>query len=61
VPRRANGWCTDDNGRALAVVCRADQTPATSRLAERYLAFLEHAHQGDGRFHLRLAYDRRWR
>jgi hypothetical protein len=61
VPRRANGWCTDDNGRALAAVCRAQDDPAVPSLATRYLAFLEHAHQQDGRFHLRLAYDRRWR
>jgi hypothetical protein len=61
VPRRANGWCTDDNGRALAIVCRAHDDPAVEGLATRYLAFLEHAYQADGRFHLRLAYDRRWR
>ena len=61
VPRRANGWCTDDNGRALAVVCRTQDDPAVPRLATRYLAFLEHAHEQDGRFHLRLAFDRRWR
>jgi hypothetical protein len=60
VPRRTNGYCTDDNGRALAVVCRDNWDPRAARLAERYLAFLVHAHEGGGRFHLRLAYDRRW-
>ncbi|MEA2579385.1 MAG: hypothetical protein QOE83_277 [Actinomycetota bacterium] len=60
VPRRANGYCTDDNGRALAVACRDHWDPRAARLAERYLAFLVHAHEGGGRFRLRLGYDRRW-
>lgn len=60
IPRRADGWCTDDNGRALAVVSRAAQDPATERLAERYLAFLVHAHTVGGRFHLRMSSDGRW-
>jgi hypothetical protein len=60
IPRRADGWCTDDNGRALAVVSRSAEDPLTERLAERYLAFLLHAHTAGGRFHLRMAFDRRW-
>ncbi len=60
VPRRAEGWCTDDNGRALAVVSGATEDPVAERLAERYLAFILHAHEGGGRFHLRMAFDRRW-
>jgi hypothetical protein len=59
VPRRANGWCTDDNGRALAVACRAND-PAASRLIPTYLAFLLHAHEGEGRFRLRMGFDHRW-
>lgn len=60
VPRRAHGYCTDDNGRALAAVSRDRNDPRATELAETYLAFLVHAHQGEGTFHLRLAYDRRW-
>jgi hypothetical protein len=59
IPRRANGWCTDDNGRALAVACRSDD-PRAPQLIPTYLAFLLHAHQGGGRFHLRMGFDRRW-
>lgn len=59
VPLRAHGWCTDDNGRALALVCRSDDRGA-ERLAGTYLAFLVHAHDGMGRFRLRLAFERRW-
>ena len=60
VPRRAHGYCTDDNGRALAAVTRDSHDPRATMLAQTYLAFLVHAHQGDGVFHLRLSYDRRW-
>jgi hypothetical protein len=59
IPRRDNGWCTDDNGRALAVVSRS-QDAAAPALAPTYLAFLVHAHEGGGRFHLRMSYDRQW-
>jgi hypothetical protein len=59
VPRRADGWCTDDNGRALAVACRSDD-PAAPALIPVYLAFLADAHRGGGRFQLRLGFDRRW-
>jgi hypothetical protein len=59
VPRRADGWCTDDNGRALAVACRSDD-PAAPALIPIYLAFLADAHLGGGRFHLRMGFDRRW-
>ncbi len=59
VPRRADGWCTDDNGRALAVACRSDDLLAPA-LIPVYLAFLAHAHEGEGRFHLRMGFDRRW-
>jgi hypothetical protein len=59
VPRYAGGYCTDDNGRALALVSEVGGDGAAS-FARRYLAFLVHAHLGDGRFRLRLGYDRRW-
>jgi hypothetical protein len=59
LPRRALGYCTDDAGRALAVVARSDE-PGAERLAERYLAFLVQAHEGGGRFRLRMGFDRTW-
>ncbi len=59
VPRRSHGYCVDDNGRALAVVSNVGGGGAL-RLARCYLAFLRHSHIGDGLFHLRLGYDRRW-
>ena len=60
VPNRRHGYCTDDNGRALAVVARGGNLQLRS-LAESYLAFLEHAHLDHGHFALRMTYDRRWR
>lgn len=59
VPRYGDGYCTDDNGRALALVSEIGGAEAPA-LARRYLAFLVHAHVGDGRFRLRLGYDRHW-
>lgn len=60
VPRRDHGYCTDDNGRALAVVSRDRRDPRAAGLAGRYLAFLLHAHTESGAFHLRMSFDRRW-
>lgn len=59
IPRRSNGWCTDDNGRGLALVSRSDE-PEAERLAAIYLGFLAHAHLGGGHFGLRMGYDQRW-
>ena len=49
-------------GRQRAWARRRQPVPGADaeRLAAIYLAFLAHAHQGGGRFRLRLAYDRRW-
>jgi hypothetical protein len=60
LPRRSHGYCTDDAGRALAVAVRAGDDADAMLLAERCLAFLAHAHEGEGRFHIRMAFDRRW-
>jgi len=60
LPRRSHGYCTDDAGRALAVAVRAGDDADALRLAERCLAFLVHAHEGDGRFRLRMGFNRRW-
>ena len=59
LPHRALGYCTDDAGRGLAVAVRSDDADAED-LAERWLAFLVQAHEGDGRFRLRMGFDRRW-
>ena len=47
------GYCTDDNGRALALACRAPGDPYAEELAHQSLAFVERAHLGSGRFRLR--------
>ena len=67
VPRRAHGYCTDDNARALIVAVRAaEHVGATSHirttpLAGRYLSFLDSAlDEKTGRFRNFLSYDRRW-
>ncbi|WP_245734105.1 glycosyltransferase [Sporolactobacillus nakayamae] len=69
IPRRSEGYSTDDNARALWLVSEwqrllADD-PATTeepvqlvRLSEIYLSFLEYAQQPDGHFHNNFAYDR---
>lgn len=62
VPDRAHGYCTDDVARGLLVLMREPAlAPALVELAGRYLAFLQHAALGGGRFHNRLSYDRVWR
>jgi hypothetical protein len=59
LPHRSLGYCTDDAGRGLVVAIRSDQAGA-EELAERWLSFLVQAHQEDGRFRLRMGFDRCW-
>jgi hypothetical protein len=59
VPRRANGYTTDDNARALLATC-SQERPELIRATETYLAFLYHAYAGGGRFRNRLLYERTW-
>jgi len=59
LPHRSLGYCTDDAGRGLAVAVTSQDVRA-EELAERWLAFLMQAHEGDGRFRLRMSFDRRW-
>jgi hypothetical protein len=59
LPHRSLGYCTDDAGRGLAVAVRSDD-PDAEELAERWLSFLVQAHEGDGRFRIRMGFDRRW-
>jgi hypothetical protein len=60
-PRTEHGFCTDDNARALIMVCRRSPTDtATTRLATTYLHFLLASATSDGRFHNRRHADGRW-
>jgi hypothetical protein len=59
LPHRSLGYCTDDAGRGLAVAVRSEEAGA-EELAERWLSFLVQAHEGEGRFRLRMGFDRRW-
>lgn len=59
LPHRSLGYCTDDAGRGLAVAARSKEADAEG-LAERWLSFLVQAHEADGRFRLRMGFDRRW-
>jgi hypothetical protein len=66
VPRREDGYCLDDNARALLVavlVAEADGGGHDSdgALAHSYLAFVRHAWNGDAaRFRNFMSYDRSW-
>ncbi|MCL6637916.1 MAG: glycosyl transferase, partial [Alicyclobacillus sp.] len=70
IPRRSEGYSTDDNARALwlmTLVARwaeqegdANTRAITGRLADTYVAFLAWVQETDGRFHNNIAYDRRW-
>ncbi|MCL1978337.1 MAG: hypothetical protein FWG55_09615 [Candidatus Bathyarchaeota archaeon] len=63
IPKRGEGYTTDDNARAL-VVCaqhsdiKNDQQ--INRLANIYLAFLNYMQKPNGSFHNYLGYDRRF-
>jgi hypothetical protein len=63
IPRRSEGYTTDDNARALVAAVRyhrlfGDQT--VNSLAQVYLAFLNHMQKPDGSFHNYLSYERRF-
>ena len=66
IPRYEDGYCLDDNARALLLTTRLDdaavEDPAVVRaLHARYLAFVSYAFdRGSGRFRNFLSYDRRW-
>ncbi len=67
VPRYADGYCLDDNARALLAMAyvesagTVDDAAAIRMLASRYLAFVSAAFNHEtGRFRNFLAYDRRW-
>ncbi len=66
VPNYNEGYCTDDNARALIVSTLLEEIGGESEkvaaeLSPRYLAFLWHAYNNqNGRFRNFFSYDRRW-
>ncbi len=65
VPDRNDGYCTDDNARALVVTLEAEEFFSEDRsldvLASRYLSFLHYAfHEESGRFRNFMTFDRKW-
>lgn len=65
VPNFHEGYCTDDNARALLLTVLLEQTgddsPEVRALASRYAAFLHYAFIPEKRrFHNFLSFDRRW-
>lgn len=66
VPRLSDGYCVDDNARALLLMAALEEAGTeddrTVRdLASRYLAFVSHAFNASaGRFRNFMTYSRRW-
>ena len=66
IPSFSDGYCTDDNARALLLMTQVEEAgteaPHVVRaLATRYLAFMSHAFdETSGRFHNFLTYARAW-
>jgi hypothetical protein len=65
VPSFAEGYCTDDNARALLLTLMLQQSghssPRISELAATYAAFLNHAFDRKShRFRNFMSFDRRW-
>jgi len=63
VPRRASGYTTDDNARALRLCARLWRQHPSDRMLGRittYLSFLEHARCPVRGFHNFLSYQRDW-
>ncbi len=65
VPNFAEGYCTDDNARALVLALMLQQlgqgTPRIDAQATTYAAFLNHAFDRPSRrFHNFMSFDRRW-
>ena len=65
IPDRSQGYCLDDNARAL-VLCNemgllGHADPSLMRLARSYAAFVQHAWDDEARrFHNFMGFDRRW-
>lgn len=67
VPRYQDGYCLDDNARALILTTQleaggTDQLSTVRALGARYLAFVSHAYDGrDAHFRNFMSYGRQWR
>ncbi len=63
-PDRFHGYCTDDNARALIVVCEhfwQTEDDSVLPLIHTYLSFLHYAFNRDtGRFRNFMSFDRKW-
>lgn len=65
VPNRFEGYCVDDNARALVLTSQLDScggsSAETDRLQTQALSFVHHSFdQSTGRFRNFMSYDRRW-
>ncbi len=66
VPRYAEGYCLDDNARALMLTVLLEEAGDVERrsarsLSSRYLAFVSYAfHPASGRFRNFMSYERTW-
>ena len=63
IPRLEEGYCVDDNARALLLTTLLEEEghPGLAALTQRYLAFVNHAfNPANGRFRNFLSYDRVW-
>ncbi len=61
IPKRSEGYTTDDNARALIACVRyysLKKDPQMKSLANTYLSFLNHMQKPDGNFHNYLGYER---
>ncbi len=66
MPDYAEGYCTDDNARALLLMVLLESsspdTPVRQQLATKYAAFVQYAFDhSDRRFRNFMSFDRRWR
>ena len=64
-PNRYEGYCLDDNGRALLVIGMLAETGLAdfnllSRLSDTYISYILHAQHLDGTFRNFMGYDRRF-
>ncbi len=64
IPRREEGYTTDDNTRALIALAKYFQANGSSKIVNRlidtYLSFILHMQRKDGKMHNFLSYDRRF-
>src|SRR4030042_486893 len=64
VPYREEGYCTDDNARAVIVTakyCARYHDKQAPQLLDRYLAFVLHSQNIDGSIKNLMNFDRTWR